>query len=296
LTHASKDNAGSFLSLRDTFESVGVVLSSILLVLTLSMPTNLVSVLIIFIFVLSLIVLFLSPKDTENVNTEKKIPTHDFYIKRVFLHKIVKTIFQLNPASVILMITSFGGSIFYAIVWFVVPLMIASNKDDAIMGISLATFDLAVLLLGFILGKLVDKFNKKLLVFFGLLLFSIAGMLLGFNYGVLFILVGFLATVGDEMSALSLWSWLSVLDKNHESDGLVSGVINLFQDLGWAVGPVVAGVLYTTIGPEWTVAVGGSLILFSWLLYSVKFSGVHVTVDVDWSLVPKKPHRFRHKR
>lgn len=194
------------------------------------------------------------------------------------------------------MITGFSSSIFYAIVWFVVPLIIASNKDDFFMGISLATFDLAVLLLGFILGKLVDKSNKKLLVFLGLLLFSVTGMLLGFNYGILFVLIGFMATVGDELASLSLWSWLNLLDKDHDSDGTVSGVINLFQDLGWAVGPVIAGVLYTKIGPELTIAVGGGLIFISWLLYSVKFSGVHVTVDVDWSLIPKKPHKFRHKR
>jgi len=296
LTHASKDNAGRFLSLRDIFESIGVVLSSVLLVLTLSMPTKFVGVLIIIIFVFSLIVLFLSPKDIENVNTEKKVSTHNFYIKRVFLHKIIKSIIGLNPASLILMITGLSSSIFYAIVWFVVPLIIASNKDDVFMGVSLATFDLAVLLLGFVLGKMVDKFNKKLLVFFGLLLFSVTGMLLGFNYGILFVLIGFIATIGDEMASLSLWSWLNVLDKDHDSDGTISGVINLFQDLGWAIGPIIAGILYTKIGPEMTIAVGGGLIFVSWLLYSIKFSGVHVEVDVDWSLIPQKPHKFRHKR
>lgn len=87
LTHASKDNVGRFLSLRDIFESVGVVLSSVLLVLTLSIPTEFVGILIIVIFVLSLVVLFLSPKDIENVNTEKKFQLIIFMLKEFFYIK-----------------------------------------------------------------------------------------------------------------------------------------------------------------------------------------------------------------
>ena len=127
----------------------------------------------------------------------------------------------------------------------------------------------------------------------GLLLFSVSGMLLGFNFGILFILFGFLATTGDEMAGISLWSWLHALDKDHASDGVISGIINLFQDLGWGIGPIVAGILYTFWGAAWTIALGAIPIFVTWIIYQFfirhqpKYSGL--------LFVPKKPHRARYK-
>jgi cyanate permease len=296
LTHASKDNVGKFLSIKDTFESMGVVISSAFLIVTLSISVQSVAILILSFLLLSIIIISKAPKDIENVNKEKKISTHNYYIKRVYLNRVIKAIFKLNPASLILIITSLSASTFYAIIWFVVPLIIADHKNDMIMGLSLGSFDLGIMLTGFLIGKLADRFNKRRLVFLGLLIFSVAGIFLGFSYGLAFILLGFIATVGDEMASISLWAWLNTLDKDHDEDGLISGVINLFQDLGWTIGPIVAGLLYSKIGPEWTITVGGLLILMAWLIYSIRFSGLHPYTEISMALIPKKPHRFRHKR
>jgi len=62
---------------------------------------------------------------------------------------------------------------FYGTIWFVVPLVIAHQAHMGLLGIGLGMFDFAIVALGFLLGNLADKSNKRALVFFGLLLFSL---------------------------------------------------------------------------------------------------------------------------
>jgi MFS family permease len=155
-------------------------------------------------------------------------------------------------------------------------------------------FDFAIVMLGFLLGNLADKSNKRTLVFFGLLIFSVAGMFLGFNFGWLFLIFGFLATAGDEMAGISLWSWMHALDKDHSSDGAVSGVINFFEDAGWAIGPIAAGILYETVGPSWTILIASVPIFLTWIIYQIVAHTTPFSVMNAW-MVPDKPHRRRHK-
>jgi MFS family permease len=296
ISHSPIEDAGKFISLRDVFESVGVVFGTAFLIFTLYLPVQIVGIIIFLILGLALILISIAPKDIESVHKEKKISTQHYYIKRQYLIKVIMAISKLNPASVMLLLTGFSSSIFYALIWFVVPLMLAHSISPGVMSYSLGVFDFAIIMVGFFIGKIADRINKRLLVFFGLLLFSVMGMLLGFNFGIAFLFFGFLATIGDEMSTISLWLWLNSLDKDHVDDGLVSGVINLFQDLGWAIGPIIAGFLYFKIGPEWTITIGGCFVLIVWLLYTFKFRKIHSQFDIDSSLVPKKPHKFRSKR
>jgi MFS family permease len=250
--------------------------------------------LLFILLLLALFMLFLSPKDTISVHSEIKIPTHHHYIRRSPLSSTIKAIKKLNPASSMLLLLELSGSIFYGVIWFTIPLVIAHQVSSGMLGIGLAVFDFSIVVLGFLLGNLADKSNKRTLVFFGLLLFSVSGMLLGFNFGWFFIIFGFLATTGDEMAGISLWSWLHSLDKQHDQDGTISGVINLFSDLGWAIGPIVAGVLYTIIGPSWTILIGALPIFIVWIFYQLVLRRHHIHVT-NFLPIPLKPHKMRHK-
>lgn len=296
LSHASKENTPLFISFRDTFESLGIVLSSALFSIVLFLDTKIMG-LIIFVFLLvAFIFISLAPKDTESVHKEKKIETQHYYIKRRYLKHILKVFGQLNPASTMLILMGLAGSIFYSLIWFVVPLIIAHNQKSGYLNLGLGIFDFAVVTLGFILGRIASKFNKQKLVFLGLLIFALAGFFIGFNFGILFLILGFLATTGDELAGISLWSWLNILDKNHTEDGLISGIISLFQDLGWAIGPMVAGILYEIVGPSWTIAIGGIFIFSVWSFYGLVLGKLHRKHgNVALSII-KKPHVFRHKR
>lgn len=266
MSMSSKENVGRYISLRDVFASVGVVLSSVLIMFAVSWKPELSGIVLSIIFLCALVAIILSPVEHHQ---NRSLPRKHHVIKTKWhvIKDVYKTTMKLRPASFMLMVTSFCGSTFYAIVWFVVPLVIAHEVSSGVLSVGLGVFDFAVVALGFVLGKVVDTYDKKLLVFLGLSLFAVMGIVLGFHFGALFLLFGFIATTGDELSELSLWAWLYQLDTKHENTATVSGIIGLFDDLGWTVGPIVAGVLYGIIGPEYTIMVGGLLILTNLLLF-----------------------------
>ncbi|MBI5621249.1 MFS transporter [Candidatus Falkowbacteria bacterium] len=292
LTHAPRAGSGRFIAYRDVFASLGIVLSTALLGLVLTLPTYLIGLMIALAMLAALIALYASPPDTPLTHTEPKIATQAHYIHRHFLKDTLTMLRRLNPASTMLVLLNLVSASFYAIIWFVVPLIIAHQVHPGWSGLTLGIFDFTVVLLGFFLGNLADRANKRTLVFFGLLLFAVAGMFLGFNFGWLFLVFGFLATTGDEMAGIALWSWLYTLDHKHANDGLLAGVLNVFDDLGWTIGPVVAGILYSLVGPAWTIAVGSSLIFCTWCIYQVFMRHHKYAPAAD---IPRRPQRKRHK-
>ncbi len=175
-----------------------------------------------------------------------------------------------------------------------IPILIAHQIHAGLLGFGLGIFDVAIVLLGFLLGNIADKVNKRTFVFFGLLLFSLSAILIGFHFDWLFLLLGFLATTGDEMAGISLWSWLHALDHEHTHDGTISGTISLCNDLGWAIGPIAAGILMTTIGSTWTIVLGAIPIFLTWILYQFFLHQHPVNLNVI-RLHPRKPHRHRSK-
>lgn len=295
LSQAPHAHAGRFISLRDIFGSLGVVLASAILGFVLTLGTETMGAIIFALLAVAFIALVLSPKDHKSVHSEKKIETHHHYVRRKHPWKTIRVIKKLNPALMMLLMLSLVSSIFYGLVWFVVPLVIASEAGSGILSLGLGVFDFAIVVLGFTLGTIADKGNKRTLVFFGLLLFSVSALALSFTFSWLFLLFGFLATTGDEMASVSLWSWLHALDRDHDSDGVIASVINLAQDLGWAIGPAAAGFLYLFVGPSWTIASGAILLFVTWIAFQV-MARWHPAPVAGHPRAPKKPHRPRVRK
>jgi MFS family permease len=295
LSHAPRENVGAFISLRDVFGSLGIVFSSIALIFAVSYSPARIGYTLAALFIVAFIMLFFSPKDHRNIGVETKLPAQHYHLQSRYLPLALRTMKKLNPASTMLILLSLTGGIFYGVVWFVVPLVIAAQAHAGILGIGLGTFDLSIVLLGYILGNIADRFDKRALVFFGLIIFSVSGMVLGFNFGWLFLIFGFIATAGDEMAGISLWSWLYSLDKEHVHDGLISGVVKLFEDFGWAIGPAIAGVLFEFVGPSLAITIGAIPIFIVWIVYQFLMSSHKLQALSPAERAPKKPHRPRHK-
>jgi len=295
LSLATKDQAGTFMSFRDVFNSAGTAIGGILLPFVLFFTPAQIGVLLIIILLFAFLAISFAPKDNVHATAEKKLPTQHFYIRRQFV-SLFKIIRKPNPASLMLMLMYMSASIFFGVIWFTIPLILAHETMNGLLGVGLGIFDLSVVLLGFVLGSLADKLNKQRMIFFGLLIFATCGMLLGFGFNLawLFILFGFLATMGEEVAALSLWSWFHTLDKEHAHDGEVAGIINLFEDLGWMIGPIAAGFLFTAVGSSWTIALGALPILMVWLIYWIFFHGRGIPTT-KLAYLPLKPHKSRHK-
>jgi MFS family permease len=296
LVRSTKEEAGRYMALRDTFGSIGVVLAMLVFAWLVHRSIVVLGATLFAILAAGYIALIFTPEEQHSIQeTEQKLPTQHHYIRRHYFHHIIGALGQLNPASTMLMLQRLSASIFYGTIWFVVPIIVADSIGGSeILGAGLGVFDLAIVVLGWTLGKLADRSNKKRLVFFGLLVFALAATLIGFHFSAWFLLFGFLATAGDEMSSVSLWAWLDVMDEKHTEDALVSGAVNTFEDLGYTIGPILAGVLFGLIGPSWTVAVGGCFILVTWAVSMIFVSrygrGRHIP-----RARYKKPHHFRHK-
>lgn len=295
LSEAPKADAGKFISLKETFQSLGIVLVSAMLVFIIPLPPVFIGVIIAIILIIAWLLLLLTPQETVSVHVEKKIATHDYYI-RGSSRNIRRIIKDLNPVSTMLMISNFSAAIFYSIIWFVVPLMIANNKWGVRMWIGLGAFDFAVIIFGYTIGKLADKYNKKKLVFLGLLIFAFAWILLGFNFGVLFILLWFIATTGDELAWISLRAWLNKVEKNHTDDGKISWAVYLASDLGRWIGPMLAGVLYLIIGPSLTIMLWWWILFLTLAVYYFLIKKHWLSLSDDISTDIPKPHRFRHRQ
>ena len=297
LSHSDRATAGRFMSLRDMTGSVGVVLSSVVLPFTLLMSPTLVGWILSALFAVSFVALCFAPKDHMAATVEEKIPSQHFYVRRHSLVKTLAVMKRLNPASGMLIVSSFASGVFYGAVWFVLPLVMASKPDSFALGLGLGVFDFAVVVLGWALGALADRFNKRMLVFIGLLVFAVSASFTGFSFTWVFLIFGFLATSGDEMSSLSLWAWLHNLDKDHANDGAVAGIINVFSDAGWAVGPIVAGFVYASLGPTWTIIASSLPIFAAWIAYQTVMRGhsPQFLQNAQGIRMPPKPHRPRHR-
>jgi MFS family permease len=283
---------GRFISTKDIFASIGIVLASIAVVFVVSLDVRIIGLLLLVILFLAYAAITFAPNDNFMQRAELNMHKKSSRLKKSFFIEAFHVMKRYRPASILLMSLSFSAAAFYGIIWFVVPLLIAHSVHNGVLGLGLGIFDFSVVILGFALGKLVDSSNKKLLILLGLLVFSVAGIFIGTNFGILFLLLGFLATAGDELAGLSLWAWLYGIDKEHESYGLISGTISLFEDLGWTVGPILAGVFYSLWGPTLTIAVGGILIFCNIILFLIFVK--HPLPNMN-GLLPLKPHRHRHK-
>lgn len=294
LTYAERETSGRFLALRDTFLSLGVVLASVVLPFVLLFPSpRWMGLTIVAILIVALFLLAKSPRDRALPNTTPIFPAQVYHIKRTFFIETLKALRRLNPASGMLFAYTLAGSIFYGVIWFTVPLIIATEPHREILGLGLGIFDLTIVVLGILIGTVVDKGNKRLLVFYGLFLFALAGMALGTSFGPLFLLFGFLATAGDETAGLSLWSWLHSLDKEHAHDGAVAGAISFAEDLGYTIGPILAGFVFLLIGPAWTIVIGALPLVAAWAAYSYFVNVPKLTLSLTG--IPPMPMRRRHK-
>ncbi|MSR85757.1 MFS transporter [Candidatus Uhrbacteria bacterium] len=295
LVAAERKFTGTYMALREMTESAGIVVGMALLAFVIHFSIPLLGLMIGSILLIGLVILGGVPEETCSVHEEKKIAHQSFYIRRNFLHHVLLALKKLNPVSTLLFLSNLSSAAFYGMVWFVIPLLIVREGAPGPLSFGLIVFDLSVLFVGFFIGYATDRWSKKWLVFWGLLLFAVMAFLLGFHFGWLFLVFGFLATTGEEMSSISLWAWLDHLDKDHSEDALISGVMSLAQDVGWMIGPALAGFLFYYVGPSWTIATGAGFIFITWAVSAIYMQTIP-PLPTRISMPLHIPRRRRHKR
>ena len=82
LSQASSSNAGRFMAFRDSFESLGGILTTAVLGFILLFSIKHIAFLIAIPMLVAFFLIRLSPKDTHPAQTEKKISSHHFHFRR----------------------------------------------------------------------------------------------------------------------------------------------------------------------------------------------------------------------
>lgn len=288
-------HAGRFMSIRRLTSSLGTTIAALLFTLLLPFPPRALGLVIGTLLVLDVLVTFFLKPEKQSVHAEKKIETHHYFVRRQVLKDIIRSIRRLNPASGMLAFSGFAGATFYGIVWFALPLYLQEQAQAGPLQLGLAIFDVTVIVCGGFIGKLADTKHKRLFIFLGLCLFAVFSTLVGFHLNGWFLVFGFLASMGDELSCVSLWSWMNHLNRDHAHDGLVASVISFFQDLGWVIGPIIAGLVYVRLGPSWTICLGASFIVFSWIISSIVLRCNILSIFHSPLPASARPHRYPHK-
>jgi MFS family permease len=144
---------------------------------------------------------------------------------------------------IILLITVLFTS-YEGIVWTLEPLFSRFySLDEITTGLVLSMFILPFILLNVPAGMLADRFGRKMVLVPGLVVAGIFLALFGLSKQPLYLMsFAFLSTSGLAFAWISIAGLVADLTSKTKSAGIV-GVWNVFEELGYIIGPVCAGLI-----------------------------------------------------
>lgn len=295
LSTAPKALVGRYMGMRRSASSLGMVIAVACFTLLVSQSDRAIGGMITLGLGISFLIAHFLKEKPASVHKEIKIETHHYYIRRTYLKEALLAVKKLNPASAMLAFSGFSGAAFYGMIWLVLPLYLKGLAHPGPLSFGLSIFDVTTIVCGGIVGRIADTKRKTLMIFLGLLLFATCATLLGFHLNGWFLVLGFLASMGDELSSVSLWAWMNRLNRDHAHDGLIAAVVTFFEDLGWVVGPIMGGFFYAFLGVTWTMVLGSSFLFLNWFVSSLLLHRSGYPIFHTTQPPSVKPHRYSHK-
>jgi MFS family permease len=229
---------------------------------------------LLFSFLMYLMLLKLSNlKDKQSFNAPKK---GNFNIFKEI--KIWPTIAkEVWPVLLFISLINISDSFF----WTIGPLFSQSLKNSNFLGGFLLTiYGLPILVVGWFTGKLTRKLGKKKTAMVAFLLGSLILSLIVFSNNLFFII-----SVVFVSSLLSSIAWPSIeatfADYIYESHGLeshIEGLVDFATNLGYIIGPVLAGVVSDKFGNRFSFGILG---VFSVMVTLVLMKFTHRTISVS---------------
>lgn len=143
------------------------------------------------------------------------------------------------------------------------------NLPPDIAGVFLACFSIPSILLARFAGKLADKFGKKQILFWGLIVLGASLSLFSViqNIYVIFVLA-LSVSFGTTLALPALNGFLIDLAYKKKK-GRICGIWNIFRNLGYIVGPLLGGILADISGLRTTFLIVGAVIIISALTFVV---------------------------
>jgi MFS family permease len=283
LAHCPVQIIGKIMGVHRAMQAIGLTIAVLCLPLFVQFSGTVIGLLVLYPLIGALAALIIAER--------KQMPTmlpertrHRRHLANASFATLVKTIKELQPLSTAFGLYSFVTAAFYGLLWFTLPLIIASNTSTHIISLGMAVFDGTTIFVGFLIGRLVDTRNKKMLAYLALALIAFSAFFLWSTFQPLFIVLCFILSTGDEMFTITLWSWIDKQAPRGENYGLISGALTFAEDCGWMIGPIVAGLLYAFIGPINTLRFSGLtvaliIIIIAFLLRKAHISTIGNKID-----------------
>ncbi len=162
------------------------------------------------------------------------------------------------------LITGMFDSIFYASIWFLIPLLIAQSEASFLSSISLGVYEIITMLLGGVFGRMADKYNRKsiyilwrIIIIVGIGLFVVPAVNPFVMLTVWWILIG----IGDNL--IYWWSShiLEETDQDHQEDSAFVAIQRITSNIGYILMPALLGIIIKSYSIHtWFVVLGAILV------------------------------------
>jgi MFS family permease len=150
-------------------------------------------------------------------------------------------------------------------IWGLLPIFLLSlNYNNGQIGTITAIYPLVWGIGQLFTGKMADHFDKKMMLFWGMLLQGVAILFIPFTshfYGLVFISI--ILGLGTALVYPTFLSTIaSAINPKQRAESI--GTFRLWRDLGYAVGAIISGIAADILGTEFAIiAIGGLTILSS---------------------------------
>lgn len=137
-----------------------------------------------------------------------------------------------------------------AFFWTIGPLLAESGEFGIFGGFLLVVYTLPVLFMGWFVGGITTKFGKKTIIFAAMILGSLILSLLWFEPHAWLIMTLVLLAAGFFSLAFTSIEgfYADYIAQNRNFEQETQGLIDLFYNLGWIIGPILGGLLSGRVG------------------------------------------------
>ena len=220
----------------------------------------------IFISMLGLILTVIWVKDTESFvqqesKSNKTAQLNNIFVETSFKNKTLSSVTQAGLVN----------NLNDGMIWGLLPILLLSfNSNHEHIGIITAIYPTVWGISQLFTGKMSDRYSKKGMLFWGMLLQGISILFIPFSSD-FYVLAAISALLGFG-TALVYPTFLSTiaLATSPQQRAESIGTFRLWRDLGYALGAVISGVTADILGINYAIIVIGVLTIISSLIIQVR--------------------------